>query len=93
MLMPDNVIPIPRYNETSETVIVCSGKVRKEFYDAHWVKVAEFLLEAGGECPRVQVSKGVYHTCVCLEPGSVIFDAKDRPYDSVGTEEVWVGKS
>ena len=27
-------------------VIVCRGKVREEFYDAHGVKVAEFVLEA-----------------------------------------------
>ena len=87
VLLPETIIPIHRHNETSETVIVCRGKVREEFYDAHGVKVAEFVLEAGGECPGVQVPKGVYHTCVCLEPGSVIFEAKDRPYDPVGTEE------
>lgn len=44
-------------------------------------KIAEFVLEAGGDCSGVQVPKGMYHTCVCLEPGSVIFEAKDRPYD------------
>lgn len=47
VLMPDTVIPIHRHNETLETVIVCRGKVREEFYDAHGVKVAEFVLEAG----------------------------------------------
>ena len=34
MLMTDTVIPIRRHNDTSETVIVCRGKVREEFYDA-----------------------------------------------------------
>jgi cupin fold WbuC family metalloprotein len=87
VLMTDTVIPIHRHTETSETVIVCRGKVREEFYDSHGVKIAEFILEAGGECPGVQVPKGMYHTCVCLESGSVIFEAKDRPYDPVGTEE------
>ena len=43
--MTDSVIPIHRHNETSETVIVCRGKVREEFYDAHGVKVAEFVME------------------------------------------------
>ena len=89
VLMPDTVIPIHRHNESSETVIICRGKVREEFYDDNGQKIAEFVLEAGGECPGVQVPMGVYHTCVCLEPGSVIFEAKDRPYDPVGTEEVW----
>lgn len=87
VLMPDTVIPIHRHNETSETVIVCRGKVREEFYDSEGAKIAEFILEAGGECPGVQVPMGIYHTCVCLEPGSVIFEAKDRPYDSHRTED------
>ena len=30
VLMPDTVIPIHRHNETSETVIVCRGKVRED---------------------------------------------------------------
>ena len=45
VLMPDTVIPIHRHNETSETVVVCCGKVREEFYDAHGMKVAEFVLD------------------------------------------------
>ena len=44
-------------------------------------------MAAGGDCPGVQVPMGQYHTVVCLEDGSVIFEAKDRPYDPVGTEE------
>ena len=87
VLMADTVIPIHRHNDTSETVIVCRGKVREEFYDAQGNKTAEFVLEAGGECPGVQVPMGQYHTCVCLEDGSVIFEAKDRAYDPEGTED------
>lgn len=87
VLMPETVIPIHRHNETSETVIVCRGAVREEFYDEKGRKIAEFVLEAGGDCPGVQVPRGMYHTCVCLVPGSVIFEAKDRPYDSEMTEE------
>ena len=84
---PGSVVPIHRHQKTSETVIVCRGKVRKEFYDAEGNKTAEFVMEAGGECPGVHVPIGQYHTLVCLEDGSVIFEAKDRPYDQVGTEE------
>ena len=87
VLMTDTVIPIHRHNDTSETVIVCRGKVREEFYDAQGNKTEEFVLEAGGECPGVQVPMGQYHTCVCLEDGSVIFEAKDRAYDPEGTED------
>ena len=87
VLMRETVIPIHRHSETSETVIVCRGAVREVFYDSKGNKTAEFVLEAGGECPGIQVPKGVYHTCVCLQDGSVIFEAKDRPYDPAGTEE------
>ena len=87
VLMTDTVVPIHRHTETSETVIVCRGKVREEFYDADGNRTAEFLLEAGGDCPGVQVPKGQYHKLVCLEDGSVIFEAKDRAYDPVLTED------
>ena len=90
VLTPETVIPIHRHNDTSETVIICRGKVREEFYDDRGNKTAEFVLEAGGECPGIQVPKGIYHTCVCLEHGSVIFEAKDRPYDPMSTEEYLV---
>ena len=86
VLMTDTVIPIHRHTETSETVIVCRGKVREEFYDDEGNKTAEFVMEAGGDCPGVQVPMGQYHTVVCLEDGSVIFEAKDRPYTPEGTE-------
>lgn len=92
VLTPETVIPIHRHNDTSETVIICRGKVREEFYDDQGNKIDEFVLEAGGECPGVQVPMGVYHTCVCLELGSVIFEAKDRSYDPVCTEDFLIVK-
>lgn len=88
VLMPETVIPIHRHNDTSETVVICRGAVREEFYNDRGEKIAEFVLEAGGECPAVQVPKGMYHTCVCLEPGSVIFEAKDGAYDPELTEDI-----
>ena len=45
VLMPDTVIPIHRHNESSETVIICRGKVREEFYDDNGQKIAEFVLD------------------------------------------------
>lgn len=87
VLMKDTVVRIHRHTDTSETVVICRGKVREEFYDAEGNKTAEFLLEAGGECPAVQVPMGQYHSLVCLEDGSVIFEAKDGAYDPERTED------
>ena len=39
------------------------------------------------DCCAIQVPRGVYHTCRCLEPGSVTFEAKDRAYDPERTED------
>ena len=52
---PGSVVPIHRHQKTSETVVGCRGKVREEFNDAEGNKTAEFVLEAGGECPGIQV--------------------------------------
>lgn len=87
VLMVDTVVPVHRHVDTSEIVVVLRGKVREEFYDDQGNKTAEFILEAGGECPGVQVPMGQYHTLVCLEEGSVIFEAKDGAYDPKKTEE------
>ena len=43
---PGSVVPIHRHQKTSETVIVCRGKVREEFYDAEGNKTVEFVMEA-----------------------------------------------
>ena len=63
------------------------GAVREVFYDARGNKIDEFVLEAGGSCSGIQVPQGMYHTCICFVPGSVVFEAKDRAYDPETTED------
>ena len=88
VLMSDTVIPIHRHTDTSETVVICRGAIREEFYDDQGHKTAEFILRAGGDCPAIQVPKGVFHTSVCLEDGAVIFEAKDGAYKPISPEDV-----
>lgn len=88
VLMPDTVIPIHRHNETSETVICIRGAVEEVFFDAEGAVLESHVLRYGSECCSIQVPRGVYHTCRCLEPGSVIFEAKDRAYDPKRTEDM-----
>ena len=90
VMLPETQIPIHRHNETAETVVICRGSVRIEFYDSDGLKLQEHVLTAGSNCVGVQIPRGMYHTCVCLIPGSVIFEAKDRPYDPEKTEEFLV---
>lgn len=86
--MPGTVIPVHRHNETSETVICIRGAVEEVFFDSDGAVLESHVLQYGSPCCAIQVPRGVYHTCRCLEPGSVIFEAKDRPYDPVGTEDL-----
>lgn len=87
VLYPDTVIPIHRHNETSEIVAVLRGKVKEILYDDKGVETDSCVMECGSDCPAVVVPQGVYHTAICLEPGSVILEIKARKYDPVLTED------
>lgn len=88
VLYPDTVIPIHRHNETSEIVAVLRGKVKEILYDDKGVETDSCVMEYGSNCPAVVVPQGVYHTAVCLEPGSVIQEIKAKKYDPVLTEDL-----
>ena len=88
VLTPETVIPIHRHNETSETVICLRGAVEEVFFDDSGSEVERHVLRYGSDCAAIQVPRGVYHTCRCLEPRSVIFECKDRAYDPVSTEDL-----
>ena len=88
VLTPGTVIPVHRHKETSETVICLRGAVEEVFFNADGSVLESHVLRYGSPCCAIQVPRGVYHTCRCLEPGSVIFEAKDRAYDPVRTEDL-----
>ena len=87
VMMADTVIPIHRHTETSETVIVLRGSGDEVTYDSAGNELARVTLKAGSACAAVQVPRNVYHTFIPHEDGTTIFEAKDRPYDPVKTEE------
>lgn len=77
------VIPIHRHQDTAETVIMLRGSVKEMFYDITGgtaVKTAEFILKAGSDACALQIPKGQWHTLECLEPDSVLFEAKDGAF-------------
>ena len=87
VMMKDTVVPIHRHTETSETVIVLRGRGDEVTYDDDGHELERVTLAADSGCRAVQVPRNVYHTFVPHEDGTVIFEAKDRAYDPVGTEE------
>ena len=83
----DTKIPIHRHRDTSEVVIVLRGKVREIYFDDQGNEIVSYVLEYGSSSPGICVPKGMWHTCECLEPGSVIFESKNGKYDPILTEE------
>ena len=88
VMMKDTVIPIHRHSETSETVIILRGSGDEVIYDEKGNETERVTLQYGSECAAVQVPRNAYHTFIPHEDGTVIFEAKDRAYDPVGTEEL-----
>lgn len=88
VMMKETVIPVHRHTETSETVIVLRGSGDEVTYNDFGEETERVTLAADSGCRAVQVPRNVYHTFVPHEDGTVIFEAKDRAYDPVGTEEI-----
>lgn len=92
VLMRDTVIPVHRHTDTSEIVAVLRGRVQELTYDVVDGQLVErecVELAYGSECPCVQVPVGAWHTCRCLEDGSVILEVKTGRYDRERSEEVF----
>lgn len=87
VMMADTKIPIHRHQETNEVVIVVRGSGCEVVYDEKGNEIERTEMCAGGKCPGVVVPKGAWHTFIAHEDGTVIFEAKDRPYDPERTEE------
>ncbi len=88
VLLPGTHVPIHRHKETSETVVVLSGRLTEVFYDEKGVECNRYDL-----CPAegrfgLQVPKGMWHTVIVTEP-CVIFEAKDGAYKPLTSDDVW----
>lgn len=87
-LQPGTILPIHRHPFTAETLILVRGCVCQKFYNNQGEVTDTFILKPGGDCSALQIPAGQFHSLECLEPDTVIFEAKDGPYMQVSTEEV-----
>ena len=87
-LEPGTVMPIHRHRKTSETVVIVRGSIIERFYDEDGNVTEEVLMVPGGENPVVQVEKGRWHSLECLEPGTVLFEAKDGAWEPLEEEDM-----
>lgn len=80
---PGSVVPIHRHKKTSETVVVLRGRVVEEYYSSEGVVEASFDLAAGGPICALNIPAGQWHTLRALDPGTVILEMKDGPYEPI----------
>ena len=80
---PGSVVPIHRHQKTSETVVVLRGRVVEEYYSSEGVVVATYDLAPGGPICALNIPAGQWHTLRALDPGTVILEMKDGPYEPI----------
>lgn len=87
-LEPGTILPIHRHRFSTETVIMVRGSLKEIFYNDNGKVTDIILMQAGGECPALQIPAGQWHTVEVLETGTVIFEAKDGAYAPLSDEDV-----
>lgn len=87
-LEPGTIMPIHRHHASSETVVILRGKIEWVFYDDKGVETERVILDANGEPKMLNVERDRWHSLVCLEEGSILFECKDGAYAPLGEEEV-----
>ena len=87
-LEPGTVMPIHRHHGSSETVVVLRGKIEWIFYDNDGNETERVALDANGEPRMLNVERDRWHSLVCLEEGSVLFESKNGAYAPLESDEL-----
>lgn len=85
---PGTQVPIHRHPKTSETFVVLRGSVRQLLYDDLGNITEDIVLKAGVEPNAISIPKGVWHRAECLEPGTILFEAKDGAFEPRREEDI-----
>jgi len=85
---PGTELPIHRHRKSTETCIVLRGTAEEVFYDDNGNETERVLMKPDSDCCGVNIEKGRWHKIVSLEPGTVIFEAKDGAYEPLSPEDI-----
>lgn len=85
---PGTVVEIHRHHDSSETVVIVRGKIQWVFYDENGNETERVVLDADGDPWMLNVEKDRWHSLVCLEPNTILFEAKDGAYAPLGPEDI-----
>jgi len=85
---PGTNLPIHRHQKSTESCIVIRGAAEEIFYDDNGNETERVLMRPGSDCCGVNIEIGRWHRIVSLEPGTVIFEAKDGMYTPISDDDI-----
>ena len=87
---PGTVLPIHRHTATCETIVVLRGSIKEMFYDDKGNLTESIVLKAGAEPSAMNIPAGIWHNLECLEPGTILFEAKDGAFEPRTEEDTMI---
>ncbi len=87
-LEPGTELPIHRHMKSSETVVILRGSATQYFYDDAGQVTEQVMMAVGGPCIGMSVEAGRWHRLVPHEPGTVILECKDGPYEPLSPADI-----
>lgn len=87
-LEPGTVLPIHRHRKTTETVVILRGSATQYFYDDEGQVTEQLTITSGTPDCGMSVETGRWHRMESHESGTVIFEAKDGPYEPISEEDI-----
>lgn len=85
---PETELPIHRHRNSTETCIVLRGSAEEIFYEDNGNETERVLMKPDSDCCGVNIEVGRWHKIISLEPGTVIFEAKDGAYEPLSQEDI-----
>lgn len=85
---PGTELPIHRHRNSSESCMILRGKAEEILYDNQGNITDRILMQPGFGCVGIDIEKGRWHKIISLETGTVIFEAKDGPYEPLSQDDI-----
>ena len=86
---PGTVMPIHRHLSSSETCVCIRGHFEEYFYDENGKLTETVDMVPGGIV--LNIEKGQWHSLRCLEPRTILLEAKDGAYRPMTPDELFNG--
>ena len=87
-LEPGTELPIHRHMKSSETIVILRGSATQYFYDDAGQVTDQVTIAVGGPRVGMSVEAGRWHRLVPHEPGTVILEGKDGPYEPLAPADI-----